>query len=128
MNRTDEYDVAVSDAEDDSVNTLAFTLVDIVIPLARDADGDPFQDDEVKLRSHDGSFEQLLRVDSPDVEENSGDLLLYHFRAVPRGVYGVWICIGGRWTEVMRALIVSKRGVYHQGRRMSEAPPSPEGE
>ena len=43
--------------------------------------------------------------DHPDVEETDGGLLLYRFRDVPPGVYRAWICVGGRWAEVMRGVV-----------------------
>lgn len=116
-------DVALLNPDEDDYNTIALTGVDIVFPLERDPEEDPLQDDEVRLRSEDGAYDESITVDDRDVEIHDDRLFLYRFRDVPPGVYRVFTCVGGVWSEAMRGLVVSKRGVHYQGRRLDEGAP-----
>lgn len=128
-----EHDVAVFEPGSDQTNTLVLSGVDLVVPLERDLDNDPFQDDEVRLRSEDGHFERILLSSDDDVEPSpDGTLLHYCFRCVPPGMYGVSVRVAGEWTSVLRGLVVERGKAFssarvHPPERSDEAPaPAPE--
>jgi hypothetical protein len=115
------YDVMVADPGGKTVNTIVVGGTDVVVPLERDLDGDPFHDDEVWLRSASGGVERRLLATDPDVErDDANGLLLYRFREVPFGYYGVWVNVGGEPLEVIRGLVVRQEGVF-QGERKLKA-------
>lgn len=119
------YDVAVGNQGEDDVNTIVLAGVDVTVPLEMDADGDPLQDDEVRIRSEDGFFEKVVRASDPDAEPIEDQrLILYHFRAIPPGAYRVHVNVGGRWVEVLRGLVVSRGEVVHAGRALTTERPN----
>ncbi len=117
------FDVALGNPGEQDHNTLVLTGVDLVVPLERDLDGDPLQNDEVHLCAVDRSFERVLTVDDPDVRDEGDGALWYEFRGLPYGVYDLRVRVGAQLVEVMRGLDVRRRGVFFQGTRLDEAAP-----
>lgn len=102
-------------------NTLVLGGQPIVVPVERDAQADPFQDDEVWLRSVGGGVElRLLRSDEAVEEDEESGLLLYRFAHVPYGVYSVIVVTAGVPVETMRQLVVRREGVFLGDRRFGE--------
>jgi hypothetical protein len=62
------HDVMLAEPGGKSVNTVVVGGTDVIVPLERDADGDPFHDDEVWLRSASGAVDLRLLSSDPDVE------------------------------------------------------------
>ena len=118
------YQVMIGPPGGKDHNTIVIGGVDIVVPLERDLDGDPYQDDEVWLRSLDGRFEQRRLASDPDVvEDTDTGLLLYRFKSVPHGLYSVWVNVGGQPSEVMRGLVVRREGVFVGDQALTTDPP-----
>lgn len=116
--RAETFDVSLGNRGERSHNTLVLPGVDLVVPLERDLDGDPLQNDEVHLVADDGTLDLQLTVDDPAVRDEGDGLLRYEFRAVPFGVYHVRVRVGGELIEVMHGLEVRRRGVFHDGARI----------
>lgn len=116
--RGETHDVSLGNRGERSHNTLVLPGVDLVVPLERDLDGDPLQNDEVHLVADDGSLDRRLTVDDPAVRDDGDGLLRYEFRGVPFGVYHVSVRVGGELIEVMHGLEVRRRGVFHEGARV----------
>lgn len=109
--------VALSSAGEQSLNTIVLPHIDLVVPLEIDLDDDPDAEDEVRLRSDDGSYEVKLKAGDPDVnQDGKNSLLFYHFRNVPSGVYSVEVKILEAWSIILSGLIVAKGGVFVGGR------------
>lgn len=103
-------------------NTLSLWRRTLVVPLERDLDGDPLQDDEVRLVRADGHDARVLRVGEPRVEPSpDGTRLLYRFDDVPFGVYRVDVRVAGRWLPVVPEITVRRRGVYAGEQRLDGA-------
>jgi hypothetical protein len=106
-------DVMVGEPGEKPFNTLVLGGAEVVVPLERDLDGDPYQDDEVWLESLGGSFRQKLLSSDPDVvPDEDNNVLLYHFRHVPFGVYNVIAVVAARPIVVASGLVVRKEGVF----------------
>ena len=102
-------------------NTVVLGGQPIVVPVERDAHADPFQDDEVWLRSVGGGVElRLLRGDEAVEEDEESGLLLYRFAHVPYGVYSVIVVTAGVPVETMRQLVVRREGVFLGDRQLGE--------
>jgi hypothetical protein len=85
--------------------------IDLVVPLEWDIDGDPLQDDEVRLTNVDGEYDRTLLVGDEDVTADAERrLFLYRFRAVPPGAYTVSIRVAEVWYELIRGLVVTPTG------------------
>lgn len=105
------YRVATGPIGASAHNTIVVRGMSLTLPLELDLDDDPLQDDEVRLRSQDGFFEQHVRASDPEAEPLIEErLLLYHFRDVPPGVYNAEVNAGGRWRTVVRGLLVERSG------------------
>lgn len=105
--------VATCDSDEKIASTLVLGLRDVIIPLEMDVDGDPLQDDEVRLASVGGVVERVLHASSEDVEpDREARLLYYRFRDVPYGAYRVSVRIAEEWTDVFHDLVVRKEGVF----------------
>jgi hypothetical protein len=114
-------DVMLGEVGDKPMNTLMLERTDVVVPLERDLDGDPFQDDEVWLCTEDGTLVRRLYSSDEEVEEDEENrLLLYRFNDLRYGVYGVWTKIGGQAVEVLRGLVVRREGVFMNGEVLGE--------
>jgi hypothetical protein len=114
-------DVMLGEVGDKPMNTLMLERTDVVVPLERDLDGDPFQDDEVWLCTEDGTLVRRLYSSDEEVEEDEENrLLLYRFKNLRYGVYGVWTKIGGQAAEVLRGLVVRREGVFMNGEALGE--------
>lgn len=119
-----KYDVMLGNPGDDAFNVLVLGGIDVVVPLERDLDDDPLQDDEITLKSVDGTWEQTVLSGSEDVEEDDeAGVLYYRFRLVPPGIYSVFVNVAGEPAEVVRGLIVRREGVFVGGRRLRDARP-----
>jgi len=119
-------DVMLGDVGARPMNTLMLERTDVTIPLERDLDGDPFQDDEVWLCTEDGTIVKRLYSNDEDVEEDTDSrLLLYHFRNLRYGVYAIWTRIGSHPVEVLRGLIVRREGVFMNGEQLGETREAP---
>jgi hypothetical protein len=104
--------VALFDKGSTAKNTIVLGT-DLVLPLEADLDGDPTQDDEIRLVSEGGGFDVTLRAGSDDVEIHpEKPLLLYHFHDVPRGTYALSVRIGDGWSTLIPRLEVKKDGVF----------------
>lgn len=114
-------DVMLGDPGAEPMNTLMLERTDVVIPLERDLDGDPFQDDEVWLCTEDGTVVKRLYASDDDVEEDADQrILLYRFRNLRYGAYTVWTKIGGQPAEILRGLVVRSDGVFMNGEALGE--------
>ncbi len=109
-----ELDVALGDPEDSDVNTIVFAGVDVLVPVALDLDDDPLQDDEVHLRSADGTVDRVLLASSPDATlASDGEHLLYRFRDVSPGLYEVHVRLAeGVLTRVLAELLVTRERAF----------------
>lgn len=113
------YDVMLAEPGGKTVNTIVVGGTDVIVPLERDADGDPFSDDEVWLRSTNGGVDRHMLSSDPDVEaDDANGLLLYRFRDVPFGYYSVWVNVGGQPLEVIRGLTVRQQGVFRGAKKL----------
>ena len=114
-------DVMLGDPGAKPMNTLMLERTDVVVPLERDLDGDPFQDDEVWLCTEDGALVKRLYSSDEEVEEDADSrVLLYRFNDIRYGVYAIWTKIGGQAVEVLRGLVVRKEGVFMHGEALGE--------
>lgn len=114
-------DVMLGDPGAEPHNTLMLERTDVVVPLERDLDGDPFQDDEVWLCTQDGTVIRRLYSSDDEVEEDSDNrVLLYRFRDLRYGVYSIWTKIGGQAVPVMQDLAVRREGVFMNGEGLGE--------
>ena len=114
-------DVMLGEVGAKPMNTLMLERTDVVVPLERDLDGDPFQDDEVWLCTEDGTLVRRLYSSDEEVEEDEDNrLLLYRFNDLRYGVYGIWTKIGGQPVEVLRGLVVRREGVFMHGEALGE--------
>lgn len=116
------FNVMLGEPGEDTWNTLVLGGADVVVPVERDAHADPFQDDEVRLRSLDGGWEHRVCSSDDDVEddEESG-LLLCRFRDVPFGVYSAFVVSAGVEVETLHGLVVRREGVFIGDKLLSEA-------
>lgn len=116
--------MATFDAGDARVNTLALPGRDIVVPLQQDLDCDPLQDDEVRLSSCCGSFEQVLFASDADaVPDDAAAMVHYRFRNVPPNYYRLSVRIGTQWVDITTDLVVTPRGAWLHGRLLTAEPP-----
>jgi hypothetical protein len=114
-------DVMVGEPGEKPFNTLVLGGAEVVVPLERDADGDPFQDDEVILRSTGGSFElRLCSNDAAMEEDEESGLLMYRFERVPFGVYSVFVVSAGVEVETLRGLVVRREGTFFGDRQLPQ--------
>jgi hypothetical protein len=112
-----EHNVALFEKGDRHFNTLV-AAVDLVFPLEADLDGDPEQDDEVRLKSVAGHYVASLHAHDDAVELHPETaLLLYRFEDVPKGVYTLEVRIGSRWSALLYEIEIRKDGVYVAGHR-----------
>jgi hypothetical protein len=119
------HEVALGNVDEDDYNTLVLSGIDVVVPVELDADGDPLQDDEVRLRSEDGYYDVVLRSSDPDVEADAdAGYLNYCFRLVPPGVYRVSVRVREHWALLVRGLVVKRDGVYINGTKLDDQPPT----
>jgi hypothetical protein len=118
------HEVALGNLDEDDFNTLVLSGIDVVVPVELDLDGDPLQDDLVRLRSEDGYFDVMLASSDPDVEADpDAGYLNYCFRLVPPGVYRVSVLVAEQWVPLVRRLVVKRDGVYVNGEQIGDAPP-----
>jgi hypothetical protein len=95
----------------DKHNTIVLGT-DLVIPLEADLDGDPEQDDEIRLRSLSGSYELVLHARDEAVKLHpEKPLLLYRFPELPRGSYELSVRVGDQWSVLVPEIKVSPDGV-----------------
>lgn len=117
----DVYDVMLGGPGDEALNTLVLPELDVVVPLERDLDNNPLQDDEIVLTSIDGSMEHVLYSSDPDVEaDEENRLLFYRFRFVPLGAYRVSVRIAGSLYVVIPDLLVRREGVFMGGKKLPQ--------
>ena len=103
-------------------NTVELERSDLVIPLARDLDDDPYQDDEVVLRDMDGrEVLRLLSSDANVTPDEASDLLLYRFTSVAYGAYSVHVVVGGYETMVIPQILVRASGIFIGDKKLPEA-------
>lgn len=118
------YDVSLGNKGEDDHNTIVLSGIDIVVPVELDMDGDPFQDDAVRLRAEHGHFDQVLVASDPDVEiDTDSRYLFYRFRHVPPGAYRASVRIGDDWVPLLRGLVVTKDGAFVGGKKLGEDRP-----
>jgi hypothetical protein len=115
-----KHAVAVFDPGDKDYNTIAFPSVEIIVPLAEDADCDPLQDDEVRLQSLDESYEKIVKASDPEAEVKRGEgLIYYHFVDVPPGFYRISVRISESWVDLSADLAVTPRGASFLGKKLT---------
>lgn len=106
-------DVALGNLGESDHNTLVLTGIDLVVPLEMDLDGDPLQDDELRLSSEHGFFEQTLSARDAEVAVDSDNrLLLYRFRDVPPGAYRLSVNVAGTFHPLLRSIVVAREGAF----------------
>lgn len=109
----ESYQVALVDPGQDFRNTIRLVGYDVVIPLEKDMDGDPLQDDRVRLTADVGNRVQEIASSDEDAEhDEEAGVILYSFRDVPPGVYHVETLIRGQWIRVIDGLTVRAKGVF----------------
>jgi hypothetical protein len=114
-------DVMVGAPGEEPFNTVVLGGTDVIVPLERDLDGDPYQDDEVWLENLEGSFREKRLSSDPDVvSDEDNNVLLYHFRHVPFGVYNVVAVVAARPILVYSGLVVRKDGVFMGEEKLTE--------
>ena len=114
-------DVMLGDVGGEPINTLMLERTDLIVPLERDADGDPFQDDEVWLCTEDGTLVQRHYSSDEEVEEDEDNrLLLYRFGNLRYGVYSIWTKVGGQLVEIHRGLEIRRDGVFMGDEELGE--------
>jgi hypothetical protein len=126
------HDVMLTNPGEDGTNTLVLSGLDVVIPLQADLDGDPEQDDELRLRSLDGRVERILLASDADVTEDPGtSRFVYRFRDVPPGVYALDVRISDQeWAPVMAGILITTKEASWHGKALGSeldafAPPEP---
>ncbi|HYD39950.1 MAG TPA: hypothetical protein VEB43_03905 [Anaeromyxobacter sp.] len=118
-------DVATSGEGETRFNTIALSGRDIVIPIEMDLAGDPLQDDEVRLVSAGGGYDQSLSPSDDDVEaDDDAGVMQYRFRRVPYGAYRVHVRIGSEWTVLHDDLVVRVYGVSAAGKELDDERPA----
>lgn len=121
----DTYDIGLGNPDDKDFNTIVLSELDVVFPLEMDLDGDPLQDDEVRLCSEGGEYDEVLTVSHPDVTPDAEKSLLYYrFRWVTPGVYTLMVRVAGEWHVLSRGILVSAKGAYLGSQQLGEALPS----
>jgi hypothetical protein len=121
MAEEETINVMLGDPGEDTWNTLVLGDTEVVIPLERDRDDDPFQDDEVWLCAADGTVVQRRYASDDEVEDDEEkNLFLYRFSHVRYGMYSVWTKVGGQAAEIMRGLVVRREGVFAGQSLLSE--------
>lgn len=120
--KDEELGVAPATSGETKVNTIAVLHSDVVVPLEMDLDGDPLQDDEVRIRTIDGSFERVLRANGPGVErDQAAGLFRYHFADLRYGAYRLGVRVGDRWGDV-GDLVVRAGATTISGTQLSTQP------
>jgi hypothetical protein len=115
------FNVMLGEPGEDTWNTLVLGGTEVVVPVERDEFADPFQDDEVRLRSLDGGWERRICNGDDAVEKGEdASLLLYHFHDVPFGAYSVFVVSAGVEVETLHGLVVRREGVFIGENRLSE--------
>jgi hypothetical protein len=106
-------DVMLGTPGDKGVNTLILGGIDLEVPLEMDLDADPLHDDEVRLQSEDGSYEDVLCASEPDVRADlDKNLYIYCFRSVPPGLYHIQVRTSDqKWATVITGIVVGRKGV-----------------
>lgn len=123
--RASSHRVCVGNLGGEDFNTLVIDGIDLVMPLEMDLDDDPMQDDEIRLRSLDGFFEQIVRASDPDAEPAPDErLIYYHFRDVPPGPYRIEVNVGGVWALVVDGLVVTRTGTMLHGNKLTNERPA----
>ncbi len=84
---------------------------ELVLPLEADLDGDPDQDDEVRLVGPGYDVTRSAQADEVEIHPDK-PVLLYRFPDVPRGEYSLLVKIGDTWSTVVPKLSVKKDGVF----------------
>lgn len=124
MSTDDLHPVFLGNPGESASQVLVVTGAEVVIPLEMDVDGDPLQDDEVRLRHVRGAYTKVVRASDADAEpQHDKGFILYRFRHVPPGLYTVSTRIGGRWVDVLTGLRVGKDGVFYGDQQLGETPP-----
>jgi hypothetical protein len=115
------FDVMVGKVGDTSVNTLILDRTDLVVPLERDFDDDPLQDDEVWLKDASDEVVKKLLSSDPDVTDDPDKgLRFYKFRDLAYGMYSVWIVVGGQPREVIPGVAIRRTGVFFGSKKLLE--------
>lgn len=118
------YDVALGNKGEKDFNTITLSGIDLVLPVELDMDGDPLQDDAVRLRSEHGFYDQVLTARDPDVEVDTDNrYLFYRFRFVTPGSYRASVLIGDHWVPLLRGIVVTKEGAFVGGKKLGEDRP-----
>ena len=92
-------------------------LVELIIPLEEDIDGDPETPDRIRLIQQDGAYTAELTVGDPDVvKDGENPLYYYHFHAVPPGKYAVEVFAHKHWHAILAGLQVSVQGAFYSGK------------
>ncbi|MGH9901238.1 MAG: LysM peptidoglycan-binding domain-containing protein [Pyrinomonadaceae bacterium] len=91
---------------------------ELIIPVEMDMDHDPEQDDELCIRSEDGSFERVLAASDAAHVRRDEELrrLFYNFGQVPELTYTVSVKIDEQWCDILHGLKVTADGLTVGGR------------
>ena len=115
-------DVMLGDVGGQPINTLMLERTDVIVPLERDLDADPFQDDEVCMCTLEGTVVQRCYFTDDEVEEDADNrVVLYRFSNLRYGVYSIRTKIGGQVAEVYRGLVVCRDGVFMGDQELATA-------
>lgn len=119
-------DVTLGTSEDKQQNVVVLSGVDLVVPLEADLDGDPLNDDVVRLEGADGSC-WILSAGHPDVRlDLDKNLCLYTFRTVPNGVYKISVKLSDDvWSTVVTGIVVDRNGASLGGSQLTARAPQP---
>jgi len=92
-------------------------LVDLVIPVEIDLDDDPQQEDRVRLRNEEGSYDAVVAAgDEAATQDEETPIIHYRFTDVPPGTYEVLVSGRSGWQCVLAGLKVTKTDATHNGK------------
>lgn len=127
MPTTSRHAVALGTPGESHGNTIVLGGATVVVPLEMDPDNDPLHDDEVRLWSPRGGYDQTILADDPGVlPDPKARLIYYVFDDVPLGVYRVAVCVAGEWHDLMHDLVVARDGTYLRGKKLATEKPTVE--
>ena len=110
----------------DTFNTIVVDRTDLSVPVERDLDGDPLQDDEVWLKDAEGKVvRRLLSTDADVSEDSASGYRLYCFRELPFGVYSVWVNLAGQPYALLPGVVVRAEGAFVGDERLDAEPVLP---
>jgi hypothetical protein len=96
-------------------------MIELILPVEMDSENDPHPDDEIRLRSEDGSFERSVSLSDPVRVERDAKLrlLFCNFGRIPRKRYSISLKVVATWADILHGLEVGPRGLRLDGKDFS---------